>query len=88
MIHYIQCKNLEATKIEDEWLILNSNDFTITKLNEVGGFCWSLLHEKQSVDSIIEAVQASFYGTENISKTEIEEYLVDLKKYGLIQHVT
>lgn len=87
MIHYIQCDNLEATKIDDEWIILNSNDFTITKLNEVGGFCWSLLNEKQSIHSIIEAIQACFDGTENLSKIEIEEYLVDLKKYGLIRHV-
>lgn len=86
MIHYIQCGNLEASKIDDEWIILNSNDFTITKLNGVGGFCWSLLQEKQSVDTIIDAVQACFDGSENISKLEIEEYLVDLRKYGLIQH--
>lgn len=87
MLHYIQSENLEATKIDDEWIILNSNDFTITKLNEVGGYFWSLLKDKHSVDSIIEAVQASFNETDNISKIEIEEYLVELKKYGLIQHV-
>ncbi len=87
MLHYIQSENLEATRIDDEWIILNSNDFTITKLNEVGGFCWSLLKEKHSVDSIIEAVQACFEGTDNIDKTDIEEYLTDLNKHGLIQHV-
>lgn len=87
MVHYIQSQNVEATKIDDEWIILNSKDFTITKLNEVGGFCWSLLKEKQSVDSIIEAVQAYFDGTDRMSKTDIEGYLEDLIKYGLIQHV-
>ncbi|MEH6949716.1 PqqD family protein [Bacillus sp. JJ634] len=87
MVQYIQCENSETTWLDQEWLILHTSNFTITKLNELGGFCWSLLREAQSVDSIIEAVQANYNTIEEITKNDIEKYLLDLDRCGLIQYV-
>ena len=49
---YIQKGNYEATELDGEWIILNTDQYTITKLNDEGGHCWSLLNEVQTADSL------------------------------------
>ncbi|MEH7109022.1 MULTISPECIES: PqqD family protein [Bacillaceae] len=86
---YIQKIDCEVTELDGEWILLNSNQFTITKLNHLGGFCWSLLKEIQTVESLTNAVLAKFAPTqsENQVKQDIEDYLDNLIQCGLIEHV-
>lgn len=89
MSQYIQKENCDATELDGEWIILNTENFTVTKLNEVGGLCWTLLNEVQSVDSLSERIGAQFSGSTPIEqvKTDVEHFLTKLSQCGLIDHV-
>lgn len=77
----------EATQLDNEWIILNSEDFTVTRINDVGGFCWSLLETPQTLDSLIEAIIQEYESDiERVSK-DVEVFLDRLNQHGLVQHV-
>ncbi|ESU32039.1 hypothetical protein G3A_12955 [Bacillus sp. 17376] len=84
MVQFIQKNSFEATQIEDEWIILDTDQYTVTRLNDLGGFCWLKLGEAQTVDSLHMAIDQE-YGAE-CEKDAIDKFLVDLKKCGLIRH--
>ncbi|WP_423409252.1 PqqD family protein [Heyndrickxia sp. MSNUG] len=84
MVHFKQKNSFEATHIEDEWIILDTNQFTVTRLNELGGFCWLKLSEAQTAESLREAIDQEYGST--CEKTSIDKFLSDLMTYGLIDH--
>jgi hypothetical protein len=88
MTHYIQKGNYEATELDGEWIILNADQYTITKLNAEGGHCWSLLTEFQTADSLTHSILEKF-STENEQqvKQDIEEFLANLVQLELIDYV-
>lgn len=89
MMKYIQTGNYDATELDGEWIILNTDQFTVTKLNEMGGFCWSLLNKVQTSETLAQSVIEKFPSNENAEQIRIdmEEFLANLQQCGLIQHV-
>ena len=89
MERYIQRNQYEVTEMDSEWLILNTDEFTVTKLIDVGGYCWQLLSETQTVETLVEAVKTRYSPDqeENTLKEDIEAFLLHLKDCRLIQHV-
>ncbi|WP_347548692.1 PqqD family protein [Pseudalkalibacillus hwajinpoensis] len=88
MKRYIQNKTYDVTRLDDEYVVLNTDNYTVTKLNGVGGFCWSLLHEEQTVDSLLEAIHKEFPEDEQPDEGEIEEFIMDLIQCELVHHVS
>ncbi|MEH7546754.1 PqqD family protein [Neobacillus vireti] len=88
MTQYIQKGNYETTELDDEFIILNTDEFTITKLNNVGGFCWSNLKEAQTVETLTKNLIEKFSIQENLAqvKKDTEEFLENLLQCGLIQY--
>jgi hypothetical protein len=86
---YIQKGNYEATELDGEWIILNTDQYTITKLNDEGGHCWSLLNEVQTAESLTKSLLERFSTTEKEQqvKKDIEEFLANLFQFGLIKYV-
>lgn len=89
MKQYIQKGNVEASELDGEWIILNADYYTITKLNDVGGHCWSLLNEVQTADTLTQSLveKFSFHENKEQIKEDIEDFLANLVECGLIQHV-
>jgi hypothetical protein len=89
MTYYIQKGNYDATELDGEWIILNTDQYTITKLNDVGGYCWTLLKEVQTVDSLLKSVTKRFTYSANGQqvKEDLEDFLVNLLQCELIQYV-
>jgi hypothetical protein len=90
MGRYIQRNQYEVTEIDSEWLILNTDDFTVTKLNEVGGFCWELLSEAQTVETLVGAVRKRYAPKqeETALAEDIEAFLLHLQDCRLIRNVS
>ena len=88
MTQYIQKGNYETTELDDEIIILNTDEFTITKLNHVGGFCWSKLKEAQTVETLTKNLIEKFSVQEDLNhvKNDMEEFLKNLHQCGLIQY--
>lgn len=89
MTHFIQKGNVEATELDGEWIILNTEQFTITKLNGAGGLCWSLLNKIQTVDTLTNSLVEEYKAvqTKEQIKQDVEEFLSNLSECGLIEHV-
>jgi hypothetical protein len=89
MTQYIQTGNYEATELDGEWIILNTDQYTITKLNDVGGHCWLMLNEVQTSETLTKSLLEKFSSTENELKVkkDMEEFLANLVQCGLIQNV-
>ncbi|MBT2657102.1 PqqD family protein [Bacillus sp. ISL-18] len=88
MTQYIQKGNYETTELDGEFIILNTDKFTITKLNDVGGYCWSKLSEAQTADTLTKNLVEKFsaHGNETQVKKDMEEFLENLLQCGLIQY--
>lgn len=81
---YTQTRNNEVTQFDEEWIILNTDNYTITKLNELGGICWSLLQHEQTFDTLIQEINSK-YGR-NVDSSDIKKFLNELVEYGLVQY--
>ncbi|MBC8080494.1 MAG: PqqD family protein [Gorillibacterium sp.] len=85
MNHYIRKSSCETIVLDDETMILNPESLTITKISQVGGFCWSQLSAAQSVHTLSAAVQEHYGDTELSVEQDITEFLFDLLECGLIE---
>ncbi|GGI46102.1 hypothetical protein GCM10008018_15440 [Paenibacillus marchantiophytorum] len=85
---YLRMNNYETIQLDMEWIILNTDEYTLTKLNSVGGFCWSLLGEVQTVDSISEAVRQKYDFVDESVEEDIASFLHDLIRRGLVQQAS
>jgi hypothetical protein len=83
---YIQVDAYETTRFEDEWIVLNLDNFTVTKLNEAGGFCWALLQNPQTASSIRRALKDEFGDVSQSTEDELEKFLVNLLECGLVKN--
>jgi hypothetical protein len=88
MNQYVQSNSYETTQLDGEWLILDTDNFTVTKLNEVGGFCWSLLEQYQTVKSIVTAVENEFGSVNESVQDDIKSFLAELIDCGLVRHAS
>lgn len=90
MSQYIRKNNYETTSFEDEWIVLNTDNYTITRLNETGGFCWSLLGEVQTIQSLTKAVSEKYGSIEHQKEVEADLalFLENLIECGLVEHAT
>ncbi|MEH7495080.1 PqqD family protein [Neobacillus niacini] len=89
MTHFIQKGNVEATELDGEWIILDTEQYTITKLNGAGGLCWSLLHKMQTIDTLTNSLVEEYKVVQNKEQIQqdVEEFLSNLTQCGLIEHV-
>lgn len=88
--HHVKAKDYEATKFDDVWIVLNTDNYTVTQLNEVGGFCWTLLSEEpQTLDSLVKAIEKNFMinTPSEMIVNDIKEFLSNLDKCGLVHYV-
>lgn len=84
--YFIRKPNCETVQVDDEWVILNPETYTVTKLNEAGGRCWSLLSEKLSAGEIVAALQTSAADETDQLKEDVEVFLNNMLAYGLVEY--
>ncbi|OCT11549.1 hypothetical protein A8709_04990 [Paenibacillus pectinilyticus] len=86
MTQYLRMNDYESIQLDMEWIILNTDEYTLTKLNGVGGFCWSMLGTAQTVSSISEAVRREYESVDETVEADIEAFLRDMIGRGLVQY--
>lgn len=86
MTTFIRTSEAEAVEMDNEWVILHADQFTVTKLNEVGGLCWGLLGVPQSLEGLAEEVYKHYDIGENDAIADVRVFLDKLLEIGLIRH--
>ncbi|TGA99988.1 PqqD family protein [Sporolactobacillus shoreae] len=92
--YYIKKKNCETVQVDDEdnIMIINLDDSTVTNLNRAGGKCWSLLNEKQSADtlahSLLRGEESPSSEQEDINhlRAYIQSFLDQMVDCGLVRN--
>lgn len=84
MTTYIRKTDLDAVEMEGSWVILHPSDYTVTKLNGIGGECWSLLKERQSVCSLRKEIQRHYDVPDDVAERDIEDFLEHMLNTGLV----
>lgn len=89
MNKYVRNEKYGVTaNFDNESIILNSDQFTVTKINDIGGFCWSLLQQPQTVHSLAQAIREEFVGVDETVEEDIHHFLSDLLKLHLINNAS
>lgn len=84
MTLFVRNPSCEAIELDGETLILNPEGFTITQLNPVGSYCWSLLSETHSVASLVVAVSNHYEDTDHTVEQDVSLFLHELMECGLL----
>jgi hypothetical protein len=89
MKRYIQKSNVEATELDGEWIILNADQYTISKLNGEGGQCWSMLSKVQTVETLSKSLMEEYGLVQNEQqiKQDVNDFLCSLIQCELIEYV-
>lgn len=76
--------DVEAVEMEGRWVILQAARHTITNLDQVGGFIWSLLQDEQDETSIVKALTDKYDVDTNRAETDLRTFLGRLKALDVI----
>ncbi|RXZ81470.1 PqqD family protein [Paenibacillaceae bacterium] len=88
MAAYICSIETDAIEFDQEWVILHPDQFTVTKLNESGGLCWSLLKTEQPAERLISELQHQYNITEDEARQDVAEFLEQMITIGLVRHAS
>ncbi|WP_226667530.1 PqqD family protein [Metabacillus litoralis] len=83
---YIKEREYETVQLDEEWIVMNTDKFTVTKLNGIGGYCWSLLENPQSIQSITQLVEIHYQIKNSTLSNDIEDFISELINFGLVRH--
>lgn len=79
-------ENIETAELDGEWLLLNIDTHAITKVNEIGGYIWSILPEYPTVAELAEKVHTE-YGVEmEVILDDVQAFVEMLIEAGLLIH--
>ncbi|MCA1029709.1 PqqD family protein [Bacillus timonensis] len=84
MSTYIRKEDIDAVEMDGSWIILHPVNYTVTKLNSIGGECWALLKNRQSTKSLVEEIKRQYDVSTNVIETDIENFLEQMLNAGLI----
>lgn len=77
-------ENIETAELDGEWLLLNIDTHGITKVNELGGYIWSILPEYPTVAQLAEKVHTE-YGVEiEVVLDDVLAFVETLIEAGLL----
>lgn len=81
----IKNKNIDCTNIDNEKVMMDLNKGRYFYLNEVGSHIWELLDEKKCIKDLITEIVNIYDISEDNCKSEVNNFLIDLKNGGLIE---
>lgn len=77
----------EAIQMDGEWMILQAEHCTLTKLNEVGGAIWSHLEHPQTIESLVDLVLRDYDVTHDRALEDVMHFLESLSRIHVLDHV-
>lgn len=83
---YICNAQCETVQMDEAYMILHPNAFTITKLNTIGGEIWSMLQSGQSTAALIEAIRDKYKVSDSSLEDDIRHFLAELLECDLIEY--
>lgn len=84
---YIRKPGCEMMEMEGEYMILNTEAYTVTELNQTGVQCWNLFEGPNTIDNVISEVKR-FYETDAPEvEQDIRAFVNSLLECGLLEAI-
>jgi len=74
----------DAVELNGEWIVLDAEQYVITRLNETGGFLWNLIKKGATVNMLAEALVEEYGIPRETAKADAENFVARLQEIGLI----
>lgn len=81
---YVCSEHIELMEMDQEWIVMDTERFTITKINPMGAYILKALMDQQRFDYIIEEIHTRFGVEFNRVKAETIAFLQQLQRIGII----
>ncbi|MGV3464801.1 MAG: PqqD family protein [Heyndrickxia sp.] len=83
---YMCPSSIEMMEIDDEWIVMNTEQFTITKLNSMGAWILKNIKENLTIQEMIDEISNNFSVDKLAVESDIQDFIEDLEKKGLIKN--
>jgi len=77
----------DAVELDGEWVLLDSQRYVVTKLNEAGGRVWGRLKEGATLEMLVADLVAEYEIDADRARMDIEAFVNRLSDAGMIEHV-
>lgn len=86
-INQYECtNNIEIVEMDDDWIIMDTENFTVTQLNEIGALILQEVKDQRGLEEIIGTIAVKYDVDSVIAKADALAFLEELKRIGLIKH--
>ncbi|QJC51143.1 PqqD family protein [Paenibacillus albicereus] len=79
-------ESVETAELDGEWVLLDLESHSITKVNEMGGYIWELLETCPTISQLAERVATEYAADPVQVQADVEVYVAELVRVGLIVH--
>ncbi|MFD0771239.1 PqqD family protein [Bacillus sp. CGMCC 1.60114] len=82
-----ECTNdINIVEIDNEWIIMNTENFTVTKVNAIGAYILEEVRGQREFEDIICNIADNYDVDLNTARLDALAFLEELKGIGLIQN--
>ncbi|MFC3884798.1 PqqD family protein [Bacillus songklensis] len=78
-------QNIDIVEIDDEWIIMDTENFRVTKVTAMGAYILEEVREQKEIEAIIETIAANYDVDGNIVRADALDFLEELKGIGILK---
>lgn len=79
-------KNINVVEIDNEWIIMDTENFTVTKVNAIGAYILEEVRGERELEDIICKIADNYDVDLNTARSDVLIFLEELKGIGLIKN--
>lgn len=84
-----ECKqNIDILEIDNDWIIMDTETFTVTKINAMGAYILHGVKEQREIEDIIRNIATDYDVELNVARTDTLAFLKELEGISLIRNGT
>lgn len=77
---------IETAELDGEWVLLDLESHSITKLNDMGGYIWSLLDEHGTIERLTDKIAQEYDVEPERAASDVEAFVTQLVQVGLVTY--
>lgn len=77
-------KNIEIVEIDNEWIVMDMDKFTVTRVNSIGAYILKELKENKSLQEIVKEIEHSYEIDADLAMSDALSFLKELHGAGLV----
>ncbi len=75
-------------KINNKWVILETNKKFVRELDETAGMIWGMCKEKITTEEIVQKISSKYHHPPDIIKKDVDEFVKKYLKEGFLKEIS